>query len=359
MYVRQEPILGIRILSHSMAHEFCTLFDRNYLVRGLVLYRSLVETGADFNLRVFCMDTETAELLGRLALASVEVVTLAELESLDPELAAIRGTRSHLEYMWTATPAVCLASFARDPALREITYLDADLRFSVDPQPLFDEIGDASITIISHRYAPRWRAYEATSGIYNVEWLTFRRDVHGVEALEWWRERCLEWCRAVAEDGKFGDQAYLDDWPERFEGVHVLEHPGAGVAPWNLEASELGVAAGGGLLVDGAPLVFFHHHGMRLIEGSGPVVQLGMLARVYRSSVDRGRKLRWRSGYPLDPHALRLIWEPYMVELLDALDAIRTVAPSFAAGSEVARLREVLWVARSNLRTALRGGQTA
>ncbi len=342
-----------------MAHEFCTLFDRNYLARGLVLYRSLLEAGAEFNLRVFCMDVETSELLEALALPSVEVVPLAELESLDPELAGIRGTRSHLEYMWTATPAVCLASFARDPGLREITYLDADLRFFADPQPLFDEIGDASVTIISHRYAPRWSAYEATSGIYNVEWLTFRRDAHGVEALEWWRERCLEWCKAVAEDGKFGDQAYLDDWPERFASVHVLEHPGAGVAPWNLESSEVRVDPAGGLLVDGVPLVFFHYHGMRLIDGSAPVVQLGLLTRVYRSSVDRGRQLRWRSGYPVDPTALRLIWDPYMIELLDAFDVIRAVAPSFAAGSEPPQLREVLWVARSNLREALRGSRTS
>jgi hypothetical protein len=332
-----------RLSWHEMPHDFCTLFDRNYLARGLVLYRSLVAAGDPFTLRVFCMDEETAEVLRVLALPSLEVVSLQELEREDAELAGVRSTRSHIELMWTATPAVCLATLKREPQVDAVTYLDADLMFFSSPQPIFDEMSDRSIAITPHRYAPRWQHYEATSGIYNVGWLTFRRDDAGLQALHWWRDRCLEWCKAVAEDGKFGDQAYLDDWPERFDHVHVVQHPGAGLAPWNAEAFAVEKKEEG-LTVDDRPLVFFHFHGLRLIRG-GPVAEVGSLLGVYQ----RTGGLRWRSGYPVSSRDRALLWQPYLGALEQAFNDIRGADPGFNAGVIPADAREVLWVTRDRV----------
>src|ERR1051325_9889605 len=90
-------------------------------------------------------------------------------------------------------------------------------------------------------------------GIYNVGWVSFRNDARGRLVLRWWRERCVDWCFDVVEDARFGDQKYLDDWPQRFEGVHVVQHQGANLAAWNV-ANHLVTERDGVLFVDEVPL---------------------------------------------------------------------------------------------------------
>jgi hypothetical protein len=68
------------------------------------------------------------------------------------------------------------------------------------------------------------------------------------------------------EDGKFGDQKYLDAWPARFPGrVRVIRHPGAGLAPWNFMGHRIELD-GPVPRVDGEPLVFYHFHGLKLFS---------------------------------------------------------------------------------------------
>ena len=212
-------------------HEFCTLFDANYLARALVLHSSLVEAGEAFRLRAYCMDERSAGLLERLDLSGVEAITRAELEADDPELAAVQPTRSPVEYLWTATPAICLHALRREPALGSITYLDADLQFFSGPSAVFDEIGASSVTIVPHRYAPRWQAFEETSGIYNVEWLTFARDANGLEALTWWRERCLEWCYAGSRTASSATRRISTTGPSRFRACTCCSIPARASRP--------------------------------------------------------------------------------------------------------------------------------
>ena len=313
-----------------MRNEFCTLFDVNYLPRGLVLYSSLREVCGDFRLRVFCMDEATESLLDRMRLPGLVVVGLEELEAHDRELASVKRDRTQVEYCWTATPAVCLYALEREPELEMVTYLDADLMFFADPAPLFDELADDAALIVPHRHASDWDGWDGTVGNYNVQFVTFRRDERGLAPLRWWRERCLEWCYDRIEDGRWGDQRYLDDWPERFAGVHVLAHPGGGLAPWNAKRYTL-ERRDGSLLVDGYPVVFYHYQSLELVRGLAAFLPPVVLPSSYR--LNRGPSgLVWRTDWPFAERERELLWDPYLRRLAEALERLWALDPAFDAG---------------------------
>jgi len=297
-------------------NNFCTLFDSNYLSRGLTLYHSLVATGEPFRLFIFCFDGKTRDILRTMDLPGVVPVGLDDFES--PELKTVKQQRSAKEYCWTCTSHTI--RYALDAfRLPAVTYLDADLFFYGKPSVLlreFDRSG-ASVLITPHRYTRRydisWR-----SGIYCVQFITFRADERGLRALDWWRERCLEWCHARVEDGKFGDQRYLDDWPERFPGVHVLEHLGGGVAPWNVQQYDISANGGGFTGVEkrtgtAFDLVFFHFHNIRFMTDGcidlgdyylAPAVKTA-LVRPYVRALERAGAAARQVDPGLDPHGRR------------------------------------------------------
>lgn len=281
--------------------NFCTLFDSNYLTRGLALYHSLQHHCPSFHLYVFAFNEEAYRCLQQLNYPHCTPISLAEFE--DEALLQIKPTRSVAEYCWTCTSSTilyCLEKFQ----LPSCTYLDADMFFYSDPQVLFDEMGDHSILISGHNYTP---AYDqsATSGIYCVQFACFKNDERGLTALKWWRERCIEWCYARYEDGKFGDQKYLDDWPVRFEGVHVLQHRGEGLAPWNIQQFDVKWENGVLTVTDRKtrqswPAIYFHFHAVKFYT-DGKVSLCGPL-------------------YELEEQHKQLFYFPYLKQLI-ALEA--------------------------------------
>jgi hypothetical protein len=327
------------LMSRGQLNEFCTLFDSHYLARGLAMYRSLERHCDEFRLRAVCMDAESERLLRRVKADRLEVISLAEVEAHDPELRSVRDARSRVEYFWTATPCVCQFVLAREPYLEAITYLDADLLFFESPEAIFAELGAGSVLLIPHRWAPehaRCAVTDGTSdeayGIFNVQFVTFRRSPNGQEALLWWRERCLECCPALIHPGRFGDQKYLDDWPERFDEVIVLEDPGGGLAPWNVNQYRL-EEGDGQVLVDGHPLVFHHYQGLWL-HASSP------FARLLARAPNRYRQCPippawvWAPRWPLSKTVLGLIWDPYVERVAEAMQELVELGASETLGTE-------------------------
>ena len=243
---------------------FCTYFDHHYLPRGLALYESLRRHCPTAELWVLCLSHECHDWLARKQLAGVRLITLEEFERADPALRQARQNRSIVEYYFTCTPALPRFVFDSAPQADLVTYLDADLYFFRDPSLLFAEMAQASIAIIGHRFAPAYRHLEKT-GVYNVGWISFRGDEYGHACLAEWRRRCLEWCYDRVEEGRYGDQKYLDQWPTSFPGVAVIQHKGANLAPWNLANYNIEFRDGR-VWVDDQELLFFHFQGFQQIN---------------------------------------------------------------------------------------------
>lgn len=234
-------------------NSFCTLFDSHYLSRGLAMYESLQRHSDSFHLYIYAFDNLSFELLLKLDLEFVTVIGLDDFE--DEKLKRVKLNRTVCEYCWTCTPAV-IKHAIETYDLTACTYLDADLYFFSDPSVLIDEMGNDSVLITEHRYTSEYDQ-TATSGIYCVQFMTFKNNDEGMAVLNWWRNACIDWCYARFEDGKFGDQKYLDDWPNLFSGVHVLRHLGGGVAPWNVQQYDMKNMS--------FDLVFYHFHGFKFI----------------------------------------------------------------------------------------------
>lgn len=318
---------------------FCTYFDIRYIHRGLALYESMKRQKEPFTLWILCFDEETWHTLSRLKLPEVRLIRNLEFEDNDEELKRAKTNRSRVEYYWTCTPSLPLFIFRRFTEVDVLTYIDSDMYFYSSLGTPVTEMGSGSVLInlqdISADYEGR-----GSSGKYNVGVVTFRGDQNGKRCLEWWREQCLQSCFYRPEEGLYGDQHFLDDWPERFEKVVVSSAVGLRAAPWNI--SKYAVTAGqkGTISVGGHELICFHFHALRFCNAH-LVFLIGWNVR-------------------LSPACSRLIYRPYVEALLKAERTIRAIDDKlvlpksgipwrYVAGRLIRRqpLRNFMWVGGS------------
>jgi hypothetical protein len=288
-----------------MSIYYCAYFDHRYLAKGLAMIRSLRRHLPGAQVWVLCLSGTAKQILEDMGEPGVKTISLAELEAGDAALAAAKADgRSTVEYYFTLTPSLMRFVMRQAPDAEMVTYLDGDLWFTANPGPLYDEMGGASVLIIPHRFSEAQR-HQERYGIYNVGWLTFRNDASGRACLEWWRDRNNEWCfdRVDEVHGRFCDQRYLDYFAQKFDGVHVLAHRGANLAPWNVGASTI-TKRGGALYADGDPVLFFHFHGLKRL---GPRTFL-TIQRNY--------------GAPIGEIVRQDLYEPYLKEVLAVEDEV-------------------------------------
>lgn len=270
--------------------NYVTLLDSLFLPQGVALHTSMERHLKDYVLWVLCVDDPAYAALTKLQLPNVRLLQLSCIET--KELSRLKPARTKGEFCWTLTPYAPRFVFEADKAVERVTYLDADLWFKKSPAPIFEEFNQSGkhVLITDHAYGPEHDQSE-NSGQFCVQFMTFTR-VGGEPVRKWWEDRCNEWCYARVENGKFGDQKYLDDWPTRFKAsVHVLTNKELVLAPWNAFRYPYSNA------------LVWHFQGLRLVQAkSGLAVQL--------------------SDYPIPETTLTHVYMPYIKDLKVAVSKL-------------------------------------
>jgi hypothetical protein len=264
------------------------------------MYESLREHTPDFHIYIFAFDDLSYEILTNLNLNCATVISLEEFET--TELKSVKNDRSKAEYCWTCTPSV-ITYVLEKFKVPDCTYIDSDLFFYSDPSVLVSEMkeNNKSVLVTEHRFSFLPGLYEEKrAGRFCVQFITFLNKEDSLQVLEKWRKQCINWCYARHEDGKFGDQKYLDDWPQTYPNIHILQHQGGGIAPWNL--TQYYFAGDGNSITgkvkktgSGFKVVFFHFQYVKFLENG---------------SFDIG----W---YLIPPSFINLFYVPYLQKITE------------------------------------------
>lgn len=298
---------------HTHLH-FCTSIGHTSVPKLLALNESLIRhSSLPFTFWVLCDGKLAYQIMKDLNLPNFHLVTMEEFEEEDAPLLEVKPNRNRFEYNCTLRPSWLLYLLRKQPEISILTYMDTDLYFFEDPKLLLSQMEENSVLLSEHRYSQNfqkevWDPNEP--GIYNAGWLAFKNDDRALTALNWWRERCLEWCYDYYEDGKYGEQRYLNDWIERFPGVEALSWLGANVAPWNMGDYAFSADEAGTILVNNEPLIFYHFHALQWDGEFSFKVAHGISAK---------RRQLTNAAYRLPQQLIDLVYKPYLFDLEKAL----------------------------------------
>lgn len=212
--------------------NYCTLFDSNYLDKGLTMIDSLLKEDRNASIYVLCMDDLCLKILKEeMNDHFVHIIPISDF--LDDELSNVKESRTRGEFCWTCTAKLikyCITFYN----CQECSYVDSDLYFYSTPEVIISEMKKNNCTVqtTSHRFLPNknGRILEEKNGKNCVQFITFTNEKRSLDLLDTWIKQCIHYCSFY----NGGDQKYTEEW-NNLDYVLVSKNGGAGLAPWNID----------------------------------------------------------------------------------------------------------------------------
>ena len=218
-------------------------------------------SSAKIEWEILALDEAVYHFLKQLNKKNLNVMSFEDLNDL--QLHALFGNRPWNEICWTS--AACLLNTVLNRSNDDVLvgYVDADCYFFGDILNFFKDMSNGfEIFIHEHRFSKDRAEWLFKSGRFNVGLVGGKNGFNFRKCISVWRDQVLNDCSVNKDLGKCGDQTYLNDWPEKYSTLSIVEDIGAGVAPWNLNSYTL-TDIEGRPYVNGVPVLFYHFHGLK------------------------------------------------------------------------------------------------
>jgi hypothetical protein len=287
--------------------HIATSTDANYLHKAVVLYKSLLKVHNNFILHIFCFDDIAYNVLEKLHYNNIKIYHSSDFETV--ELLRFKASKiKRHEYYWACNPFLT-RKILLEQSVDFISSCDCDLMFFQSPEIIFEELGEADVLIQPNNFSYQFENDFTRVGYYCTSFQCFRKNSNSIKILNWWHKRTMEWCSSDFEDGKFGEQKYLDDWRIRFKKVREIANVGTNLAPWNIQKFDLS-GKNSEILINGKyPLVYYHYHSFRM----------NLSNYKYIISGDRD------NNYEIPLEASKFIYKPYIEILKESIKDLKKI----------------------------------
>lgn len=291
--------------------HFSTVVSQDHLFKFLAMVSSLRANCRDFKLFALCVNDIVWHILNKINIEEIVPVMLKEVES--DMIIKAKSDRPFQAFCWTLKPVFLHHVMEKHPDCKYFAHLDADLFFYSSPDNVFLENPLASLFLTHHRNSRDFLKYYGSTGVFNTGFVGCKNDETSIKAVDKWKNQCILYC-PINEDPIrkiFGDQRYVETWPDEFQGVHVVRSFGVNAALWNIQ-NYIVTAREGKIYVEEYPLTFYHFSGLTIIS---------------RNEFN----LNWYYRIE-DKTVLDYIYRPYIATLVNVMEEMHRYFPWFIAG---------------------------
>lgn len=238
----------------------CTV---SYLPKARVLGKSLKKFHPEIQFHLILSDL-LPDFINLETEPFDSIITVEELNI--PNLKQWLFKHSVVE-MCTAVKGVSFQEiFNRYNNCEQVIFFDPDIAIFSPLDELLANFKNHSILLTPHQLEPEKSKDIVIDneicflrhGVFNLGFLGVKNSSEGKRFLDWWANRCLNFCYDDTPNALFTDQRWIDLVPTFFTEVGILRNPAYNVANWNLTNREITGSLETGIFVNNKPLCFYH-----------------------------------------------------------------------------------------------------